>query len=66
MDEIVDLADRMRAKQRRGEEPGIEFEIEFGALTAAEQDDFVALQNERIAHGEEVLEDNRVFLSAVS
>jgi hypothetical protein len=36
-----------------------EFTIEYGALTAAEQDAFVALLNERTAHANEVLEARR-------
>lgn len=56
MDEITELADRLRAKQRRGEELGLEFEIEFGALTDDERDEFLALQDQRIAHGEERVE----------
>jgi hypothetical protein len=38
MDEITKLADRLRAKQRRGEELGLEFEVEYGALTDEERD----------------------------
>jgi hypothetical protein len=55
-DEVAELADRLLAKQRRGEELGIEFEIEFGALTDDERDEFLALMDERAAHGEEKLE----------
>jgi hypothetical protein len=55
-DEVAELADRLQAKQRRGEEVDFEFEIDFASLTAAEQDAFVALLNERAAHGEERLE----------
>jgi hypothetical protein len=55
-DEVAELADRLLAKQRRGEELGVEFEIEFGALTDEERDDFMALMDERAAHGEEMLE----------
>jgi hypothetical protein len=55
-DEIADLADRLRAKQRRGEDVEFEFEIEWGALTDDEREEFIALLNERIAHGEERLE----------
>jgi galactokinase/mevalonate kinase-like predicted kinase len=55
-DEVAELADRLLAKQRRGEELGVEFEIEFGALTDEERDDFVALMDERAAHGKEKLE----------
>ena len=68
-DVIVDLADRMRAKQRRGEDTDFEFEIDFYSLTAAEQDAFVALLNERIAHGEEraeaLDETNRILRALV-
>jgi len=32
-DEVAELADRMRAKMRRGEDAGLEFEIEWHALT---------------------------------
>jgi hypothetical protein len=42
MDEIADLAERLRAKRRWGEGADIEFEIDFASLTAAEQDVFVA------------------------
>jgi hypothetical protein len=66
-DEVAELADRLLAKQRRGEELGVEFEVEFGALTDDERDEFVALMDERAAHGEEKLEalveDNRVLLA---
>ena len=55
-DEITELADRLRAKQRRGEEPGLEFELDFASLTDEERPAFIALLNERIAHGEEKLE----------
>jgi hypothetical protein len=64
-DEVAELADRSLAKQRRGEELGIEFEIEFGSLTDEERADFMALMKERAAHGKEKLEaldeDNRVL-----
>jgi hypothetical protein len=56
MDEIADLADRMLAKHRRGEAPDFEFAIEWGALTDEERDRYMALMDQRIAHGEEVLE----------
>jgi hypothetical protein len=55
-DHIADLADRMRAKQRRGEDLEFEFALEFGALTEDEREEFVALLNERTAHAKEVLE----------
>jgi hypothetical protein len=55
-DDVAGLADRLLAKQRRGEEPGLEFEIDFASLTALEQDEFLALLDERTAHGEERLE----------
>ena len=54
--EIADLADRMAAKHRRSEDLEFEFEIEWGALTGDERDDYMALLNQRIAHGEEGLE----------
>jgi hypothetical protein len=50
MDEIADLADRSRAMSE------FEFAIEWGSLTAAEQDEYIALMRQRTAHGEEVLE----------
>lgn len=66
-DEVRELADRMREKMRRGEEPGLEFEIDFASLAPDERDEFVALMNERAAHGNEKLEaieeDNRVLLA---
>ena len=65
-DEVAELADRVLAKQRRGEELGIEFETDFPSLTDEERDDFLALMDERAAHGEEKLEtldeDNRILL----
>ena len=64
-DEIAQLADRMRAKMRRGEDPGLEFETEFGALTDDERGKFVALMEERAAHGKEKVEaldeNNRIL-----
>jgi hypothetical protein len=66
-DAVAELADRILAKQRRGEEWEFEFEIEFASLTYEERDDFVALMNERAAHKKENLEaigeDNRVLLA---
>jgi hypothetical protein len=56
MDETTELADRLQAKQRRGEAWDLEFKIEFGALTDEERDAFLALMNERAAHGKEKLE----------
>ena len=55
-DAIAELANRVRAKQRQGEEPGIEFELGFASLTDEERDEFMALMEGRIAHGEERLE----------
>jgi predicted Fe-S protein YdhL (DUF1289 family) len=49
-DEVVDLADRLRAMTE------FEFEIEWAALTGDERDEVMALLNERIAHGQERLE----------
>ena len=58
-DEIADLADRAR------EQSEFEFAIEWGSLTAAEQAEYMALMDQRIARGEEKLEaieeDNRVL-----
>jgi hypothetical protein len=50
MDEIADLADRSRAMSE------FEFAIEWGSLTAAEQDAFMDLVKQRTEHGKEVLE----------
>lgn len=50
MDEIADLADRALAMSE------FEFAIWWGSLTAAEQDEFMALVRQRRAHGEEKLE----------
>jgi hypothetical protein len=55
-DEIADLADRMLAKHRRGEDSEFEFAIEWATLTEDEREKFMALMNERIAHRKEVLE----------
>lgn len=57
-DEIAELADRLRAKRRRGEEPGLEFEIEFASLTDDERDEFLALLDQRASHGEEKLSED--------
>lgn len=51
-DHVADLADRMLARR----DAEFEFEIEWWALTAEEQDEFMALMRQRTAHGEEVLE----------
>jgi hypothetical protein len=49
MDEIVDLADRLlRANS-------LEFEIEWGALTDAEREAFMALVEQQRAHSDEML-----------
>jgi hypothetical protein len=50
MDEIADLADRLRRAS------DLEFEIEWGILTDEERDAFMSLMGQRTAHGEEVLE----------
>ena len=50
MNEIADLADRSRTMSE------FEFAIEWWSLTPAEQDKFIALMCQRMAHGEEVLE----------
>jgi hypothetical protein len=52
-DVVRELADRIKAKQARGEEWEFEFAIEFNALTRAEQSEFLALMEQRSAHGEE-------------
>jgi hypothetical protein len=60
-DHIVDLADRATARCRRGENWEAEFEVELGALTAEEMDEFMALLDQRQAHGgekTEALEEN--------
>ena len=49
-DDVADLADRSRAMSE------FQFAIEWGALTGAECDEFMALMDQRIAHGEEKLE----------
>ena len=67
-DEIADLADRMLAKHRRGEDAEFEFAIEWGALTDAEREDFMALMRQRIAHREErldVIEETNRLLTAL-
>ena len=65
MDEITDLADRLRAKRRRGEEPGLEFEPDFASLTDEERDAFLALMYERIAHAQERLEAIEASVAAL-
>jgi hypothetical protein len=66
-DEVAELADRLRAKHRRGEEPGLQFRLDFASFTDDERDEFVALMDERAAHGKEKLEaldeDNRALLA---
>ena len=54
--QVTELADRLLARQRRGEELGSEFEIEYGALTDDERDAYDALVEQRLAHGQERLE----------
>ena len=53
--EVAELADRVRAKYLRGDEPGLEDEIDFASLTDAERDDFMALLDQRASHSEERL-----------
>jgi hypothetical protein len=55
-DVVAELADRALAKHRRGEELGIEFELDFASLTDEERDDFLALMDERAAHKKEKVE----------
>jgi hypothetical protein len=49
-DAVADLADRARAMSE------FQFAIEWGALTDAERHEFMALMDQRRAHGEEKLE----------
>jgi hypothetical protein len=64
-DEVTELADRVQARQRRGEGWDLEFETEFGALTDDERSEFVALMSERVAQGQEkreaLDEENRIL-----
>jgi hypothetical protein len=64
-DEVTELADRVQARQRRGEDAGLEFEIEWHALTPEEREEFQALMDQRVAAGLEKLEaldeENRVL-----
>lgn len=52
-DEVTELADRLQARQQRGESWDLEFEVEFGGLTDEQRDEFMALMHERIAHRKE-------------
>jgi hypothetical protein len=65
MDDIAELADRMREKMRRGEEWEFEFETDFASFTGKEQDDFIAFEQQQIAHKKEELEaleeDSRIL-----
>ena len=54
-DEVAELADRIEERRRRGEDYEAEFEVEWGSLTEEEQVDFLALMDQRIAHGKDVL-----------
>src|SRR4051794_37896311 len=60
---VADLADRIAARLKRGENWESEFEIEFGALIGAERDDFMKLVTRRTAHGEEKLETVSAYLA---
>jgi predicted Fe-S protein YdhL (DUF1289 family) len=53
---VAELADRMLEKYRRGEEPGLEDRLAWDGLTDEERDQFMALMEQRAAHGEECLE----------
>lgn len=55
-DPVVELADRMRAKQLRGENTDLELEIDFHSFNATEQAEFIALMNGRKAHAQDKLE----------
>ena len=54
-DVVAEFADRIRERQRRGEDYEAEFEIEWESLTDEERDDFLALMKQRTAHSAEVL-----------
>ena len=58
-DEVVELADRIGERQRRGEDWEAEFEVDFGSLTEEEQDDYVALMQQRCAHRADVVAGSR-------
>ena len=55
-DEVVELADRIEERRRRGEDYELEFELEWGALTDEERDEFMVLMRQRRAHAGDVLE----------
>ena len=55
-DHVRELADRAAEKQRRGEELGLEFELDFASLTDDQRDEFMALLEQRGAHHQERLE----------
>ena len=42
-DEVAELADRIPERQAAGRGLRAEFEVDFGALTEEEQDEYVAL-----------------------
>ena len=54
-DEVVELADRIEERRRRGEDYEAEFNVDFGSLTDEEQEDFQALMRQRTAHAVDVL-----------
>ena len=54
-DGVAELADRIEARRRRGEDYEAEFEVDFGSLTDEEQLEFIALVRQRTAHPAEVL-----------
>jgi hypothetical protein len=64
-DEVAELADRMLAKYRRGEEPGLEDRLAWAGLTDEERDRFMTDSDQRIAHlrekREAIEEDNRIL-----
>ena len=64
-DAVTELADRMLAKYRRGEEPGLEDRLAWAGLTDEERDRFMADSGQRIAHKKEqreaLEEDNRIL-----
>ena len=54
-DEVAELADRIEERRAEGEDYEAEFVIDFESLTEAQREDFLALMEQRIAHGSEVL-----------
>jgi hypothetical protein len=55
-DEVRDLADRVAAKQARGEEWEFEADLELAGFTKAEQEEYTTFVDQRTAHASEKLE----------